>query len=201
MPVCLSLSSLENVLALVLRGGLCLWLKRSLCSLTSFNINSAAPVLLPQLGRLHLELKENCIAPAFVRLLGQCLWQRILFHRHTVLISFFFTNQQIDTTLVWCWYLVFSIMQQHLSAEGHSIVYWLSDAVTTSILHMNHPALLCHNNSSDSHWWSVRQSDTAVWAIRVSYRSGTDPTSMCICWHTPVSEAVDGWTQVCVCEL
>lgn len=33
------------------------------------------------------------------------------------------TNQQIDTSLFWCWYLVFSIMQQHLSAEAKFICF------------------------------------------------------------------------------
>lgn len=47
------------------------------------------------------------------------------------------TNQQIDTTLLWCCYLVLSIMQQHLSAEAQSIADLLSGAVTTSILHMS----------------------------------------------------------------
>lgn len=92
-------------------------------------------------------------------------------------------------------------MQQHLSAEAQSIVYLLSGAVTASILHMNLSALSCHNTSSDHHWWSVRQSDKAANGIRVSYRSGTDPTRMFVCWHTPASEAVNVWTQVCVCPL
>lgn len=69
-------------------------------------------------------------------------------------------------------------MQQHLSAEAPSIVYLLSGAVTASTPHMNLSALPCHNNSSDHHWWSVRQSDKAAKGIRASYRSGADPTCM-----------------------
>lgn len=113
------------------------------------------------------------------------------------------TNQQIDTTLLWCRCLVFSIMQQHLSAKAQPTVYLLSGAVTTAILHMNLSALLCHNSSSNFHWWSVKQSVKATKGIRVSYRSGTDPTCMLAHTNQRACERMDPGAfvllHVCAC--
>lgn len=70
------------------------------------------------------------------------------------------------------------------------------------LLSMGWPHLICTWTlmySSAFPWWSVRQSDTAAKGIRVTYTSGIDPTCMIAGWHTPTSEAVNVWTQVCEC--
>lgn len=143
----------------------------------------------------HNRLLPNviCVAPAFVLLLAFATAGRHI--KATYFITPIYsinqflealnvcdsiTNQQIDTAILLMPLSCLSIMQQHLSTEVQSI-YLLSGAVTTSILHMNLSALLCHNNSSNFQRWSVKQSDRATRGFRVSYRSGTDPTCMFVC--------------------
>jgi len=154
------------------------------------------------LTRLTLILtNENCTVSAFV------LWENEdLRHTEatylitpTCIINHFLqalnvcdsvTNQQIDTPEM----LVLSIMQQHLSAEA---AHCFSASRYSDNIYCAHGPLLSPNNSSDFHRWSVRQSDRAAKGIGVSYRSGTDPACVHVCWHRTTRQTVNVRTQVC----